>query len=169
TQSPAPGTIVRRDWRMRVSESLGPQKVDVPNVIGRDDRVAALELRRVGLEVGLIAHLPDAGLTEGTIIAQDPSPHAQGIEQPSVNLLVAAPGDEAPDGYVMPSFIGLPIVTAQTQLAGVGLRFAPPVFADADPPAAPVTPVAPGSVIAQQPPAGARVDQTTEIRLTVSK
>ncbi|HET7102570.1 MAG TPA: PASTA domain-containing protein, partial [Terracidiphilus sp.] len=47
TQSPAPGTIVRRDWRMRVSESLGPQKVDVPNVIGRDDRVAALELRRV--------------------------------------------------------------------------------------------------------------------------
>src|SRR5690348_476727 len=27
TQSPAPGTVVRRGWTVRVSESLGPQKV----------------------------------------------------------------------------------------------------------------------------------------------
>ena len=26
TQSPAPGTVVRREWLVRVSESLGPQK-----------------------------------------------------------------------------------------------------------------------------------------------
>ena len=30
-------------------------------------------------------------------------------------------------------------------------------------------PVAPGSVIAQQPPAGARVDQNTPVKLTVAK
>src|ERR1700691_6541986 len=51
TQSPAPGTVVRREWRVRVSESLGPQKVEVPETVGRDERVAALELRRVGVQV----------------------------------------------------------------------------------------------------------------------
>jgi beta-lactam-binding protein with PASTA domain len=30
SQSPAPGTVVRREWQVRVSESLGPQMVDVP-------------------------------------------------------------------------------------------------------------------------------------------
>jgi beta-lactam-binding protein with PASTA domain len=46
TQSPPPGTVVRREWRVRVSESLGPQKVEVPDTVGVDERVAALRLRR---------------------------------------------------------------------------------------------------------------------------
>src|SRR5579863_10544444 len=48
TQSPAAGTVVRREWHVRVSESLGPQKVDVPNTVGSDERLAALRLRHVG-------------------------------------------------------------------------------------------------------------------------
>src|SRR5271157_2476267 len=48
TQSPAAGTVVRREWQVRVSESLGPQMVDVPDTVGKDVRVAALTLRRVG-------------------------------------------------------------------------------------------------------------------------
>src|SRR5208337_4151780 len=58
TQSPPAGTVVRREWRVRVAESLGPQKVDVPDTVGRNERVGALELRRVGLEVGVTAQLP---------------------------------------------------------------------------------------------------------------
>src|ERR1035437_2832117 len=65
TQSPVVGTVVRREWRVRVAESLGPQTVDVPQAVGRDERVAALELRRVGLGVGTTARLPWAGLEEG--------------------------------------------------------------------------------------------------------
>ena len=61
TQSPAPGTVVRREWRVRVAESLGPQKVDVPDTVGVDQRVAALKLRRVGLAVGATAQLPYRG------------------------------------------------------------------------------------------------------------
>src|SRR6266568_5860002 len=61
SQSPAPGTVVRREWRVRVAESLGPQKVEVPDTIGVDERVAALKLRRVGLAVGATAHLPFLG------------------------------------------------------------------------------------------------------------
>ncbi|HSZ17501.1 MAG TPA: PASTA domain-containing protein [Terracidiphilus sp.] len=175
SQSPAPGTVVRREWHVRVAESLGPQKVDVPDTVGVDQRVAAFQLRRAGLDVGITAKLADNGVPEGTVISQDPPAHAQGIERPSVNLLVAAPDDETADGYVMPDFIGMPIVTAQSQLAKVGLKTFTPIFIDVPfPPvgannAPPAPPVAPGSVIAQQPPAGARVDQTAEVRLTVAK
>src|ERR1700722_8404582 len=70
SQSPAPGAVVRREWSVRVSESLGPQSVDVPEAVGETERVASLELRRAGLEVGDIARLPFAAAAEGTVIAQ---------------------------------------------------------------------------------------------------
>jgi eukaryotic-like serine/threonine-protein kinase len=175
TQSPDPGTVVRREWRVRVSESLGPQKVDVPNTVGTDQRVAAMELRRVGLAVGTTAQLPYANAAEGTVLAQDPPGHAQGIEGPNVNLLVAAPAEETPDGFVMPDLIGTPIVTAQSALTRVGLKSDPPVFMDVRVPSIgmgsgpPILPIAPGSVMAQQPGAGARVDADTKVKLTVAK
>ncbi|MGP8175397.1 MAG: PASTA domain-containing protein [Terracidiphilus sp.] len=175
SQSPAAGTVVRREWRVRVAESLGPQKVEVPDTVGKDERVAALELRRVGLEVGVTARLPLGKVAEGTVLAQDPPAHAQGIERPTINLLVAAPGDDAPDGFVMPGLVGLPVVSAQVELAKVGIKTATPTFVDV--PVGPVgsgdapprPPVAPGSVTAQQPLAGSRVDQSTMVKLTVAK
>src|ERR1035438_2359047 len=85
TQSPAAGTVVRREWRVRVAESLGPQKVEVPETVGREERVAALALRRVGLEVGTTAHIVYGNSEEGTVIAQDPPAHAQGIARPAVS------------------------------------------------------------------------------------
>jgi eukaryotic-like serine/threonine-protein kinase len=175
TQSPAPGTVVRREWRVRVSESLGPQKVDVPDTVGAEERVAALELRRAGLEVGITAHLPDAEAAPGTVLAQDPPAHAQDIEQPTINLLVTGPDDATPDGYVMPNLTGLPVVTAQMELTRVGIKAAPPTYLDAPVPpvgsgsALPLMPVKPGSVIAQLPAAGARVDQSTTVTLTVAR
>ncbi len=175
TQSPGPGTVVRREWRVRVAESLGPQKVEVPDTVGTNDRMAALKLRRVGLAVGATAQLPYADAPEGTVLAQDPPAHAQGIEGPSINLLVAAPSQETADGFVMPDFVGVPIVTAQTILERVGLKGPPPNFVDVPVPnvgagiAPPKAPVIPGSVVAQQPVAGARVYLNTPVILTVAK
>jgi hypothetical protein len=175
TQSPPAGTVVRREWRVRVAESLGPQKVEVPEIVGVDERVAALKLRRMGLAVGTTAHVPYAGAAEGTVLAQDPPAHAQGIAGPSINLLVAAPEEETPDGYVMPEFTGVPVVAAQSTLQRVGLKGPPPAFVDVHIPdvgganSPPKAPVMQGSVIAQQPPAGARVDQSTAVKLTVAK
>ena len=175
TQSPAAGTVVRREWHVRVAESLGPQKVDVPDTVGVDERVASLELRRAGLEVGEIARLPYNAAAEGTVLAQDPPAHAQGIEQPSVNLLVAAPDDETPDGYVMPDFSGWPLASANAALAKVGIHTGPPELVDV--PVAPMgsgtaplrPPAKPGSVLAQTPAAGSRIDQSTMVHFTVVK
>ncbi len=175
SQSPAQGTVVRREWRVRVAESLGPQKVDVPGTVGSDQRLAALQLRRAGLDVGSTAHLPWAAAAEDTVIAQDPPAHAQGIERPSVNLLIAATEDTTADGFVMPDLSGIPVVAAQSELASVGLKTATPTFITVPIPAVstgsapPPLPTAPGSVVSQQPPAGARVDQATQVQLTVAK
>jgi beta-lactam-binding protein with PASTA domain len=175
TQSPVAGTVVRREWRVRVSESLGPQTVDVPDTVGRDERVAELELRRVGLGVGTTARMPYGKAAEGTVLAQDPPAKAQGIARPSINLLVAAPDDEAADGFVMPDLTGLPVVSAQAELTRVGIKTADPRYVDV-PVAAVGTgnvplkpPVIPGVVMAQLPPAGSRVDQSTMVSLTVAK
>ena len=175
TQSPAAGTVVRREWRVRVAESLGPQKVDVPETVGKDERVAALTLRRAGLEVGATAHLPSSQAVPGTVLAQDPPAHAQGIARPSVNLLVAAPDEEAADGFVMPDLAGLPVVTAQALLAKVGIQTAVPKYvavavASVGSGEVPLkSPVKPGSVIAQSPPAGSRVLQSAKVALTVAQ
>jgi beta-lactam-binding protein with PASTA domain len=175
TQSPAAGTVVRREWRVRVAESLGPQKVDVPDAVGKDQRIASLTLRRAGLEVGTTAQLPWSKAAPGTVLAQDPPAHAQGISRPSVNLLVAAQGDDQADGFVMPELTGLPIVAAQAQLAKVGIQTAVPTYipqsvapvgtGDAPPKA----PVKPGSVIAQTPLAGSRIFQNGNVTLTVAQ
>ncbi len=169
TQSPAAGTVVRREWRVRVSESLGPQQVDVPNTVGIEDRMAALELRRAGLEVSGVIHLPDADAAENSVLAQDPPAHAKDIAGPSVSLLVAAPDNQAPDGYVMPDFTGLPVVTAQIQLEKVGIKTATPNYAEGPIQVAGNAAIEPGSIVAQSPIAGARVDQTTLVKLTVAK
>src|ERR1017187_1262648 len=174
SQSPAPGAVVRREWRVRVAESLGPQKVDVPGMVGKEERVAALTLRRSGLELGMTGHLPYGKATEGTVLAQDPPAHAQGIERPSVNLLVAAPDDDAPDGYVMPDLVGSPLMSAQAQLTKVGIKSTTnfvdvPVTPVGNGEAPPILPVKPGAVLAQTPVAGSRVDQDTQVKLTVAK
>lgn len=174
SQSPAPGTVVRREWQVRVAESLGPQKVDVPEIVGHDAHVAELELRRAGLDVGATVKLPTARFAEGTVLAQDPPAHAQDIERPTVNLLVAAPDDETPDGYLMPDLVGTSGASAVAALAKAGIK-ATTKTADVavghvgtgnEPPAPPVPP---GAVLAQSPAAGVRVDQTTQVKLMVAR
>jgi beta-lactam-binding protein with PASTA domain len=174
TQIPAAGTVVRREWLVRVSESLGPQRVDVPDTVGRGEREAALTLRRSGLEVGSTVRLPWAGAAEGTVLAQDPPAHAQGIAQPSVNLLVATATEDAADGYVMPPLVGWQSMSAVAALARVGIKAEPtteaaPIAAVGTGSELPRIPVRPGVVTAQWPAAGARVDQMTLVRLTVAQ
>jgi beta-lactam-binding protein with PASTA domain len=142
--------------------------------VGLDERVAALQLRRVGLEAGTTARLPWSKADEGTVLAQDPPAHAQGIARPSIDLLVAAPEDDTPDGFVMPDLTGLPIATAQAELARIGIKSTAKFLAVAVAPVGngdtmPVLPVKPGAVMAQQPAAGALVEQGYLVKLTAAK
>ncbi len=176
-QSPAAGTIVRRGWRVWLTQSLGPQKLAIPNLTGQDQRLAMIEIRRAGLESGATADLPWAAAAPGTVVAQSPQADATGVATPMVNLLLAASPANTEGGEVMPNVVGEIFTAAALALTRAGLRLAPVQSQDVHLPpvnvpgaAAAATPVSPsGTVIAQNPPAGYRVDATMPIQLTVAK
>jgi beta-lactam-binding protein with PASTA domain len=177
SQSPAAGSVVRREWRVRLTESLGPQRVAIPDLTGMDQRVATIQIRRTGLEVGAAAEMPDAYAPAGTVIAQNPAPGAAGVERPVVSLLTAVPPLDASGGVVMPDLTGQPFSAASVALSRVGLKLAPvktapavvPTVGTAGSNQTPQAPLPVGTVIGQNPPSGYRVDATMPIELTVAQ
>ena len=137
-QSPAPGAVVRHEWPIRITESLGPQQVSIPDVVGQAERPASLALRKGSLEVGVVAAIPAPG-DPGLVLAQTPPPNAEGVDRPSVSLLLSEPFTAAPQSFVTPNFTGLSLAAASARARELGLR----VYADVPAPAAPAAPVAP--------------------------
>jgi eukaryotic-like serine/threonine-protein kinase len=190
-QDPAPGSRVRREWAVRVTESLGAQRVSVPDLTGGSERVANVTIRRLGLEPGTVARIAIPG-DAGVVIAQSPAPNSAGADSPRVSLLVSGPANAQPQAYVMPQFIGLTYAVAANRAAAAGLHLEvaqpapPPASNSAAPnpasstaspqpgspqpvpplPSAPV--IHPGSIItAQTPQAGRRVQQGDAVHIAV--
>src|SRR4051794_26668705 len=46
SQMPPPGTRVRRGWKVRLAQSLGPQRVVIPDLVGQSTRAAELNVRQ---------------------------------------------------------------------------------------------------------------------------
>lgn len=145
TQMPAPGTKVRRGWSIRVAQSLGPQRVAIPNVTGGSERVAELNIRRRGLSLGSIAHVNLPDVPQDQVISQSPPANASGVSAPRISLLIGD-GPE-PAIYVMPNLTGQPLGSAMLALQDAGIRVGkvnvlPPPPSPFEPQTAPVTPPA---------------------------
>ncbi len=177
SQSPAPGTSVRKGWRMRITESIGPQRATIPDTIGMDQRDAAAAIRRASMDLGTVAHLPAPGPADA-VLGQTPPPNAEGVDKPEVSLLVSQPFANAPKAYVMPSLVGLSFATARARMKEMNLplwaivpQSAPAPAADGastdDAPPAPV--VIAGPVAAQVPVAGARVTAADNPHVTMTR
>ena len=177
-QSPLPGAIVRREWRMRVTESLGPQRVAIPAVVGQQERVAAIEVRRVGLDLEETAQMPWTGAPPGTVIAQNPQQGAGGVERPSVSLLVSTAAPTTSQALVMPQLVGMPLAAATALVVHAGFKVGPvqnsysdtPAATDADAGMAPADTADPaGTVLGQTPLAGHRVEPGMIVTLKVAQ
>jgi eukaryotic-like serine/threonine-protein kinase len=130
SQTPAVGTLVRRGWEVRLALSLGPQRVTIPQVVGKSDRAAAISIAERGLQLSSTDNIQLSGAEDGQVIAQDPPANATDVSAPKISLLVAQ--SPSPQTFVMPSFIGQPLgsVTNTLQSAGfvVGkVTITPPV------------------------------------------
>ena len=101
SQLPRPGTKVRRGWQLRVAQSLGPQRVAIPDVTRESERAAELNIRRRGLDVASTAQLQLSGTPADQVLAQSPPANASQVAAPKINLLVSE--DAAPQAYLMPS------------------------------------------------------------------
>lgn len=170
SQLPLPGTKVRRGWQLRVAQSMGPQRVSIPDVTKESERAAELNLRRRGLEVASTAEIKVPDTTADQVLAQSPSASASQVAAPKSSLLISAPAD--PPAYVMPGFLGQPLGSASRTLQDAGFKLGSVTMA---PPVAPATGATPGSpssvpvaaapsqpspaslIVVQTPPAGKKV------------
>lgn len=164
SQVPPPGVRVRRGWQLRVAQSLGPQRVAIPDVLGESERVAQINIRRRGLDVATVAHVAVPGTDFDHVLAQSPSPNASGVLAPKISLLTSEP--PSPSAFVMPSFVGQALGGATLVLQHAGLHLgtvtvaAPPAATSATPPAPPAPAPQPGPasiVVSQHPSAGERI------------
>jgi eukaryotic-like serine/threonine-protein kinase len=162
SQLPPAGTQVRRGYQVRVAESLGPQRVDIPDVLGQSERAAELNIRRRGLDVGTVAAIQMSGIPANQVLSQSPPPNASGVSVPKISLLVTEPVP-AP-GFVMPNFIGQPLGSVTLALQGAGLHVGtvtvaaqpanPEVLTTTPTPTpAPVPQPSPASIVVSQNPA----------------
>jgi len=157
SQLPPAGSQVRRGWQIRVAESLGPQRVEIPDVIGQSERAAEINILRRGLDIGAVAQVQFAGAPADQVIAQSPSPSASSISAPKISLLAAqAP---RPEAFVIPSFVGQTVAAASATVTAAGLRVgnitAPGTLTSTAPPSVPQAPLqpSPSSIIVSQDPA----------------
>jgi eukaryotic-like serine/threonine-protein kinase len=120
SQMPPPGTKVRRGWSIRMAQSLGPQRVAIPDVKGGSERVAELNIRRRGLTLGTTAHINSLDVAQDQVISQSPPANASGVSAPKISILVSDGPQQAT--YLMPNLTGQPLGSATLALQDAGLR-----------------------------------------------
>jgi beta-lactam-binding protein with PASTA domain len=168
SQLPPAGTQVRRGWQVRVAESLGPQRVEIPDVQGQSERAAEINIRRRGLEVGTVAQMPLPGSPADQVVSQSPPPNASGVSVPKISLLVTEA--EQPQAFVMPNFIGQPLGSVTLALQDAGLHVGNITLAaqPGAPAPAPPLPSSPASIVVSQNPApGHRIIAGTAVDFEV--
>lgn len=157
SQLPPAGTLIRRGWQIRVAESLGPQRVEIPDVLGQSERAAEINIRRRGLDITAIAQVPMPDVPAGQVIAQSPSPNASSISAPKISLLTAEAAP--PQAFVMPSLLGQTLGSVTAVLKDSGLRVGNVTEAQSANASVPAPPEpSPNSVVvSQNPSAGQKI------------
>jgi beta-lactam-binding protein with PASTA domain len=160
SQSPGVNAKVRRGWKVRLAQSLGPQRASIPNVVGQSERVAELNISRRSLEMGTVATMHFRGSQPATVIAQNPPADAKNAVSPKVALLIAAP--DAAESYVMPNFVGQPISEAQPAVLQAGFTLGKVNYVRESPGPS-------GVIVKQTPAAGQRIMAGAAINFQVTE
>jgi eukaryotic-like serine/threonine-protein kinase len=175
SQLPLPGAKVRRGWQVRVAQSLGPTRVNIPDVTGQSEHAAELNIRRRGLDVASMAEMESPGIPPDQVLAQNPPANATQVLAPKISLLLTAQAQ--PQAYVMPNLVGQALGTASRAVQDEGFKLGivsvatAPVVQPADEsnsaagtqtatpvqPATPTEPTPASIIVSQTPAAGQKV------------
>src|SRR4051794_7983172 len=88
SQSPGGGATVDKGSRVTITVSKGPEKVEVPNVVGQDKADARATLTDAGFKVKVVEQ-ESAGQPEGTVLRQSPPSGSKEDKGSSVTIYVA--------------------------------------------------------------------------------
>jgi serine/threonine-protein kinase len=140
-QSPLPGQLARPGAPVRVTVSLGPQRVTVPDVRGLSERQARIIIEQLGFTTTIVSQ--DAPVRTGQVLRTSPAAGTE-LAVPAEVELVVSRGFEV---SAVPDLLGRHAEDVDGILEELGLRLGVVSFDE--------TAIdAPGRVIGQTPPAG---------------
>ncbi|APH01274.1 hypothetical protein ASJ30_06715 [Janibacter indicus] len=121
--TPAPGTEVKRDAKVALVVSKGPEPVAVPTVTGQGAEAATGAIEEAGLEVTRADDAYSTSVPKGSVISQSPS---SGTLLPGETVMITV--SKGPEMVAVPSVEGLSRSAATTKLEAAGFKVAVQTF-----------------------------------------
>ncbi|MDA8098821.1 MAG: PASTA domain-containing protein [Nitrospiraceae bacterium] len=163
SQTPPPGTGIKKGRALRVVVSLGPSEMLAPKLTGEQYRKAELILRQAGYPAPDIARIWSDSVERDLVISQDPPPHTPVAPGAQVGILVSL-GKKKPL-YVTPRLLGRPAEESLKAVDRMGLQHR----LITRPAATGSTPGRERIVVAQRPQPGYPIAADGTVELEVSK
>jgi serine/threonine-protein kinase len=155
--SPGPGSSVNRGSDVTLVVSKGPERYEVPPVVGMTVAEATARIQEVNLKVGKVTKAYDEKVPEGQVVSAKPGPGAS-LKKGTAVALTVSRGRRPID---VPDLTGKDATNAARQLSGLGLKVDATEQQNSDT-------VAKGKVISQSPRDGTAFKGDT-VTLVVSK
>ncbi|MCM0677005.1 PASTA domain-containing protein, partial [Micromonospora phytophila] len=157
-QDPVSATRIVKGGTITLTLSLGPERFQVPDVVGKEFELAEADLLNVKLVVAKGAARYDDNLPAGVVV--DTNPKAGAEAKPGDKITVVLSKGKAP--ISVPNLVGKSLNDARGILAQLGLTLVdPPTYKDSDKPR--------DTVLGQSPADGAGVEKGAKVTLEVSK
>ncbi len=120
SQTPAPGSGIKKGRPVRIIVSQGPNETQTPNLVGEHMRKAEMTIRQAGFFPGTLSRAWSEDVQRDVVIAQDPatgSPLARGGK---ISMLISSGKKTAV--LVMPKLIGKKAEEAVRTIERTGLQ-----------------------------------------------
>ena len=155
-QDPVSATRIVKGGTITLTLSLGPERLPVPDVVGKDFELARAELADAKLVPAKGSSRYDDALPAGVVLATDPKVGT--VVKPGTKVTVILSKGRAP--VSVPNLVGKSLTDARGILSRLGLT---PVetYKDSDKPK--------DEILGQSPADGTGVEKGTQVKLDVSK
>ncbi len=161
SQSPAPGSSIKKGRQVHIVISQGPSDLQAPKIVGEQFRKADIMIRQGGFSPGSISRISSSTVERDVVIAQDPPAGSPLDKGGRISLLVSS--GRKVDQLVMPNLAGKTAEEAVKTVDRLGLRRRLLYKAAGEKPAGART------VIGQKPAAGLPVSTDAAVDIIVSK
>ncbi len=162
SQSPAPGSGIKKGRQVRVVVSQGPSDAQAPKLVGENFRKADILVRQAGFSPGVVSRVSSESVDRDLVIAQAPEAGSPLEKGGTISMLVSAGKKAQP--FVMPKLTGKKAEEAVKTIDRMGLQHRLSSRASGTD-----TPSPSRMVIHQKPEAGYPVAADVTVELVVSK
>ncbi len=159
--TPAAGTQVKKDFKIDILYSEGPQMITIPNLAGAPPATAESDLEALGFPSSDVVISPTeqySTITQGYVVSTDPGPGASVAATTTVTITLSE--GPAPGSQLLPDFVGTAEQAVQSQLTSDNVSLGTVTQQKGDWPS--------GDVLAQTPTQGTPLQPGMTVNLTVS-